>query len=157
ASFVTPFIVRYADRQPWVWALELLPAYDAVARVKNGAHWQTDVMAGWALGTGFGYFEAKNKSPFFLTILPHSVTIGVHSTFSVGARAPALIFVAARIPSIAGYPWVPKQKTPRLIRGAAVAKLRAGTLANQRSEALHGDGRYHRAARADHLFRVPHH
>lgn len=81
ASFVTPFIVTYADRQPWVWALEILPAYDAVARVKQGAHWQTDVIAGWALGTGFGYFAAKNKSPFFLTILPHSFMVGLHSTW----------------------------------------------------------------------------
>ena len=81
ASFVTPFIVHYADRQPLVWALEILPAYDAVARVKQGAHWQTDVIAGWALGSAFGYFEAKNKSPFFLSIMPHSVFVGLHSNF----------------------------------------------------------------------------
>ena len=36
ASFVTPFIVNYAADNPWVWALEALPAYDAVARVKSG-------------------------------------------------------------------------------------------------------------------------
>ncbi len=59
ASFVTPFIVNYADRNPWVWALEVLPAYDAAARVKEGAHWQSDVLAGWALGTTVGYFAAK--------------------------------------------------------------------------------------------------
>ena len=81
ASFVTPFIVTYADRQPWVWALEILPAYDAVGRVKQGAHWQTDVIAGWALGTAFGYFAAKNKSPFVLTILPHGFMVGLHSSF----------------------------------------------------------------------------
>ena len=81
ASFVTPFIVKYADRQPWIWALEILPAYDAVARVKEGAHWQSDVIAGWALGTGFGYFAARNQSPFFLTALPHGFMVGVHSTW----------------------------------------------------------------------------
>ena len=81
ASFVTPFIVNYADRQPWIWALELLPAYDAVARVKEGAHWQTDVIAGWALGTGVGYFAARNKSPFFFSILPRGFVAGVHSTW----------------------------------------------------------------------------
>ena len=81
ASFVTPFIVQYADRDPWVWGLEILPAYDAIARVKEGAHWQTDVIAGWALGTGFGYFAARNKSPFFLTILPHTFMIGMHSSW----------------------------------------------------------------------------
>ncbi len=78
ASFVTPFIVNYADRNPWVWALEVLPAYDAVARVKQGAHWQTDVIAGWALGTGFGYFAAKNKSPYILSVLPHGFMVGMH-------------------------------------------------------------------------------
>ena len=81
ASFVTPFIVTYADRQPWIWALEILPAYDAVARVKQGAHWQTDVIAGWALGTGFGYLAAKNESPFILSILPHGFMVGLHSSW----------------------------------------------------------------------------
>ena len=81
ASFVTPFIVNYADRNPWVWALEILPAYDSVARVKQGAHWQTDVIAGWALGSAFGYFAAKNKSPFFLSIAPHGFVVGLQSNF----------------------------------------------------------------------------
>jgi undecaprenyl-diphosphatase len=81
ASFVTPFIVNYADRNPWVWALEALPAYDAVARVKQGAHWQTDVIAGWALGSAFGYFAGKNKSPFFLSIAPHGFVVGLQSNF----------------------------------------------------------------------------
>ena len=78
---MTPFIVNYAERNPWVWTLELLPAYDAIARVKQGSHWQTDVIAGWAVGTGFGYFAAKNKTPFFLGIAPHSFVVGLHSSF----------------------------------------------------------------------------
>jgi hypothetical protein len=81
ASFVTPFIVNYADRDPWIWALEILPAYDAVARVKEGAHWQTDVLAGWALGTGFGYFSTRYQTPVFLQILPHGFMVGFHSQF----------------------------------------------------------------------------
>jgi len=81
ASFVTPFIVNYAARNPWVWALEVLPAYDAVARVKEGAHWQSDVLAGWALGTTFGYFAAKNESPLFLNLLPHGFMVGLRARF----------------------------------------------------------------------------
>lgn len=81
ASFVTPFIVNYAADHPWVWALEALPAYDAVARVKSGAHWQTDVLAGWALGTAFGYWSARRNSPFFLQVLPHGVTAGIQMRF----------------------------------------------------------------------------
>lgn len=81
ASFVTPFIVNYADRQPWIWALEILPAYDSVARVKEGAHWQSDVLAGWALGTGFGYFAAKRDFPLFLSILPHGFMVGLRGAW----------------------------------------------------------------------------
>ncbi|HYA65688.1 MAG TPA: phosphatase PAP2 family protein [Burkholderiaceae bacterium] len=81
ASFVTPFIANYADRNPWVWALEALPAYDAAARVKEGAHWQSDVLAGWALGTGLGYYAAKRQSPFFLSVLPHGFMVGLHARF----------------------------------------------------------------------------
>ena len=81
ASFVTPFIVNYAADNPWVWALELLPAYDAIARVKSGAHWQTDVIAGWALGSAFGYWSAKRNSPLFLQVMPHGIAVGLHTQF----------------------------------------------------------------------------
>jgi len=36
-------------------ALEVLPADQAIARVRAHAHWQTDVQAGFALGTGTGW------------------------------------------------------------------------------------------------------
>jgi len=81
ASFVTPFIVNYAAENPWVWALEALPAYDAIARVKSGAHWQTDVLAGWALGTAFGYWAAKRNSPLILQVMPQGVAVGLHTKF----------------------------------------------------------------------------
>jgi hypothetical protein len=32
ASFVTPFIVDYSKRHPWIWALEIFPAWDAYPR-----------------------------------------------------------------------------------------------------------------------------
>lgn len=81
ASFVTPIIVNYAGDHPWVWALEVLPAYDAVARVKSGSHWQTDVLAGWALGSAFGYWAAKRDSPLFLQVMPHGVAVGIQARF----------------------------------------------------------------------------
>jgi len=81
ASFVTPFIYTYAQRNPWIWALEALPAYDAAARVKEGAHWQSDVLAGWALGSAIGYVAATRQSPIFLSVLPHGFMIGVQSRF----------------------------------------------------------------------------
>lgn len=81
ASFVTPFIVRYAKDEPWVWALELLPLYDSIARLKSHAHWQSDVIAGWALGTGIGYWSATRKTPISVQILPGGVSIGLSKRF----------------------------------------------------------------------------
>ncbi len=81
ASFVTPFIANYAREHPWVWCMELLPAYDAVARLKSQAHWQTDVIAGWALGTAVGYWSTTRTTPISVAILPHGVTVGFSKRF----------------------------------------------------------------------------
>jgi|SRR5579872_2114998 len=81
ASFVTPLIVDYAHDRPWVWALELLPAYDSVARLKSQAHWQTDVIAGWALGTAVGYWSAKREIPLSVQILPRGLSVGFSKRF----------------------------------------------------------------------------
>jgi len=45
-------VFEYGHEYPGVWSLEILPVYDAIARVKSGEHWQTDVLAGFAIGTG---------------------------------------------------------------------------------------------------------
>jgi undecaprenyl-diphosphatase len=81
ASFVTPFIVHYARDHPWIWSLELLPLYDSIARVKSQAHWQTDVIAGWALGTAVGYWTTTWKTPVVVRILPHGVSVGISKRF----------------------------------------------------------------------------
>jgi len=81
ASFVTPFIVNYGRQDPWVWALELLPAYDAVARLKSQAHWQTDVIAAWALGTGVGYWSTTRAVPLSVQILPRGLSVGFSKRF----------------------------------------------------------------------------
>lgn len=81
ASFVTPFIANYAREHPWIWSLELLPAYDAVARLKSHAHWQSDVIAGWALGTAVGYWTTTRSTPISVQILPHGLTVGFYKRF----------------------------------------------------------------------------
>jgi hypothetical protein len=81
ASFVTPFIVNYSPRNPWVWALELLPLYDGIARMKAQAHWQSDVIAGWALGSAVGYWSTTRKVPVFVQILPRGVSVGFSKRF----------------------------------------------------------------------------
>lgn len=81
ASWVTPFILDYYHEHPWVWALELLPIYDGYARMKSQAHWQSDIIAGWLLGSGFGYWAAHRKVPLLVQILPGGVSVGFYERF----------------------------------------------------------------------------
>jgi hypothetical protein len=81
ASFVTPFIVNYARGSPWVWSLEALPLFIGIARLKNQAHWQSDVLAGWALGTGMGYWSTRREIPISIQILPHGLTVGISRSY----------------------------------------------------------------------------
>ena len=64
ASFVTPIIANYGREYPLVWSLELLPAYVVIARLKNQEHWQTDVIAGWALEFGGRLLALSARHPY---------------------------------------------------------------------------------------------
>lgn len=77
-SIVTPFIFEYAQDQPGVYALGLLPLYDGLARMKVQAHWHTDVLAGMAVGTAAGYYAHTREQPLILSLLPHGVSVGIH-------------------------------------------------------------------------------
>ena len=81
ASFVAPFIVNYAPEHPWIWALEVLPIYDAIARMKSQAHWQSDVLVGWVIGSSFGYLSTTYKTPLVVRVLPRGMTIGISKHF----------------------------------------------------------------------------
>jgi membrane-associated phospholipid phosphatase len=81
ASFVTPFIANYAREHPWIWSLEALPVYDGIARLKSQAHWQSDVIAGWAIGSAVGYWTTTRATPFSVQILPRGLTIGFNKRF----------------------------------------------------------------------------
>ena len=81
ASFVTPLIVNYHRDTAWIWALELMPLYDGIARMKSQAHWQTDVLAGWALGSAVGYWAANLETPLSVRVLPHGVSVGISKRF----------------------------------------------------------------------------
>ena len=76
SAAVTPFIANYGQDHPAVYALALLPAYDAVARMKVRGHWQTDVLVGAALGTGIGIWSARRHSPLILGWLPGGFQVG---------------------------------------------------------------------------------
>ncbi|MEJ2345192.1 MAG: phosphatase PAP2 family protein [Gammaproteobacteria bacterium] len=81
AAIVTPLIAEYHTDHPWVYALEALPLYDAVARMKVHGHWQTDVLAGWALGTALGLYAHSRKTPLTLEVLPGGFAVGLRTRF----------------------------------------------------------------------------
>jgi membrane-associated phospholipid phosphatase len=49
--------------------------------MKVQAHWQTDVLAGFALGTASGYYAHHRDSPFVLSYMPRGVFIGVRRSW----------------------------------------------------------------------------
>jgi undecaprenyl-diphosphatase len=81
SGIVTPYVLEYGHDYPLVYALEILPAYDAIARMKVRGHWQTDVLAGFAIGTAAGFYAHSRESPFLLGVLPHGVSIGLKKQF----------------------------------------------------------------------------
>lgn len=81
SSLVTPFVLEYGKDHPAVYALELLPAYDAIARMKTWGHWQSDVLAGYLLGTASGYFLHRSGPPLIWSISPHALQIGLKMQF----------------------------------------------------------------------------
>jgi hypothetical protein len=81
SSIVQPFVFEYHADNPAVYALELLPIYDSVARMKSQAHWQSDVIAGYALGGLTAYYARNRDSPFFLGLLPHGIYAGFKKDF----------------------------------------------------------------------------
>ncbi|TMH37401.1 MAG: phosphatase PAP2 family protein [Betaproteobacteria bacterium] len=80
-AIVTPFILEYGHDYPATYALALLPLYTGAIRVKNWGHWQTDVLASWALGGITGYWAYKRESPLILSVMPHGIMVGLKTSF----------------------------------------------------------------------------
>jgi undecaprenyl-diphosphatase len=76
SSVVTPYILEYGPDHPGVYALALLPVYDGIARMKSRGHWQTDVLAGVALGATMGYLMHERDVPLVLGVLPQGFSVG---------------------------------------------------------------------------------
>jgi membrane-associated phospholipid phosphatase len=78
---ITPMVLEYGKEYPAIWALELLPAYDAAARVKARAHWQSDVLASFVIGTAVGAYAHSRTSSISVGVLPHGLTVGWKKSF----------------------------------------------------------------------------
>jgi undecaprenyl-diphosphatase len=82
SSIVTPLVLEYGPDHPLTYALELLPVYDGIARMKVQAHWQSDVLAGFAIGTAAGWYMHRNTdTPYILSVMPHGVYVGISKKF----------------------------------------------------------------------------
>jgi undecaprenyl-diphosphatase len=81
AALVTPYVLEYAGEYPATYALLLLPAYVGAGRIKNQAHWQTDVLAGWLVGGASGWYAHSREVPIMIQLLPHGFEIGYGAQF----------------------------------------------------------------------------
>ena len=81
AALVTPYVLEYGAEHPATYALLLLPLYVGAGRIKNQDHWQTDVLAGWAVGGLSGWFSHNLETPITIQLLPHGVALGLNKKF----------------------------------------------------------------------------
>ena len=81
AALVTPYVLEYGSDHPATYALLLLPLYVGAGRVKNQDHWQTDVIAGWAVGGLSGWLAHSLEIPIMIQLLPHGVALGLKMQF----------------------------------------------------------------------------
>ena len=81
AALVTPYVIEYGSEHLATYALLLVPLYVGVGRLKNQAHWQTDVAAGWLVGGLSGWYAHGRDVPFTIELLPHGVAVGLKKEF----------------------------------------------------------------------------
>ena len=78
---VLPFVLEYRHDAPAVWALAAIPLYMGVARVRTQAHWQTDVLGGWALGAVSAWLTGLPDSPLVLRAFGDGGFVGLRYRF----------------------------------------------------------------------------
>ena len=81
ASIVTPYMIEYGKDYPAVYLLSIIPLYIGVARIKAQAHWQTDVIGGWAVGGLSGWYAESRDQPLLLQVMPHGIFVGLKKNF----------------------------------------------------------------------------
>jgi undecaprenyl-diphosphatase len=81
ASIVTPYMLEYGPDHPAVYLLSIIPLYVGVGRVKAQAHWQSDVIAGWAVGGLAGWYAQQRDQPLLLQLMPHGIFVGLKKSW----------------------------------------------------------------------------
>ncbi len=81
AALVTPYVLEYGSEYPATYALLLLPLYVGAGRIKNHDHWQTDVLAGWAVCGVSGWYAHSRDVPLTIQALPHGFEVGYRHSF----------------------------------------------------------------------------
>ena len=107
-AIVTPFIAEYGHDHPAIWALAALPLYDGMARMKSQAHWQSDVLAGMAIG-------------YFSNYMPTDATL----TFVV---LTCMMFSVINFPSVGLWVWL-GAKLEHYLQSDSTRKIFNGTMA----------------------------
>jgi hypothetical protein len=80
-ALVGPMVLEYGRDNPAAYALLALPLYIGTARVKNQAHWQSDVLAGWAIGGLSSWLAHSLDTPLTIQLLPDGFAIGLQVQF----------------------------------------------------------------------------
>ena len=99
AGLVTPYVLEYGPDYPLTYALLLIPLYVGAGRIKNQAHWQTDVIAGWAVGGLSGWYAHSRDVPIMIEILPHGVAVGTQDAI-LGCGAASTSLAAGRTTAV---------------------------------------------------------
>ncbi len=81
AALVAPYVLEYGSEYPATYALLLLPLYVGAGRIRNQAHWQTDVLAGWAVGGVSGWYAHGRDVPITIELLAHGFQVGYRKSF----------------------------------------------------------------------------
>jgi len=74
-------MLQYGTEYPATYLLALLPIYIGAGRIKNQAHWQSDVLVGWAVGGLSGWYAYSRDTPILIQILPHGFALGYQHSF----------------------------------------------------------------------------
>jgi membrane-associated phospholipid phosphatase len=80
-ALVGPMVLEYGGEDPTAYALLALPLYIGIARVKNQAHWQSDVLAGWAIGGLSSWLAHSLDTPLTIMLLPDGFALGLRMQF----------------------------------------------------------------------------